>query len=221
MDMLLCDKVSFTYAGGGRALTDINLRCAEGGYTLVTGPSGAGKSTLFRLLVRLEEPAAGTIFFRDVPVSEYPPTLLRRRIMLMPQIPALFPGTVRETLLLPWTFVQHKECGRPDDARLAEWLECLQLSEIDLDENAAELSVGQRQRLCLIRCLLLEPEVLLLDEPTSALDAESRRLVLETVRDRHLEHGMTVLQIDHSGYAPAFPHTRYVMKAGTLERTNG
>ena len=67
MDMLLCDNVSFIYTGGGRALTGINLRCAEGGYTLVTGPSGAGKSTLFRLLVRLEEPASGTDFLSGRP----------------------------------------------------------------------------------------------------------------------------------------------------------
>ncbi len=215
---VVCENVSFAYKNGGRALSGIELNCPQGSCSLLVGPSGAGKSTLFRLLVRLEEPDSGRILFQGKPLSDYSPMLLRRQVMLLPQVPALFPGTVRETLLLPWSFASSAATPRPDDALLRFWLERLRLEEIALEEKAAELSVGQQQRLCLIRCLLLDPAVLLLDEPTSALDAESRQLVLNTVADRHLHHGMTMIQIDHSGYVPPFAHLVWHMSAGTLGR---
>ena len=70
------------------------------------------------------------------------------------------------------------------------------LTGLKLDDNAQILSVGQKQRLCFIRGLLLSPEVLLLDEPTSALDEESARVVEEAVED-YCASGLTVLMITH------------------------
>lgn len=221
MAALVCDNVVFAYKKGRGELHGIALECAEGSYTLIAGTSGAGKSTLFRLLVRLEEPDSGVIYFQGRPLADYPPMLLRRKIMMLPQAPTLFPGTIRETLCLPWGFAVNKDRKAPDDRKLSAWMERLRLSEIPLEENAVNLSVGQQQRLCLIRCLLLDPAVILLDEPTSALDAESRQIVLDITREMHQTRGMTVLQIDHSGYEPPFPFVQYTIANGTMERTRG
>ncbi len=221
MPTLFCDNISFAYATGRGELRGITLRCEPGSYTLFVGPSGAGKSTLFRLLTRLEEPDSGVIYFQDRPLAEYPPTLLRRKVLLLPQSPTLFPGSVRETLLLPWGFARNNGKTPPDDAQLTAWMERLRLGDVPLKEHAVNLSVGQQQRLCLIRCLLLEPAALLMDEPTSALDAESRDIVLGIAAEMQANNGTTILQIDHSGYVPSFPHIRYALDNGTLERTYG
>ena len=221
MPIIACETVSFAYANGRGKLDNLNIRCEAGSYTLLVGPSGAGKSTIFRLLVRLEEATDGTIYFQDKPLSDYPPMHLRSKVMLLPQSPTLFPGSVRETLLLPWSFAEHKTAARPDDGVLSQWLTRLRLDDIPLDEHAAALSLGQQQRLCLIRCLLLEPAVLLLDEPTSALDAESRDIVLNIAAEAHSKYGVTIMQIDHSGYVPRFPHVRYTINNGTAERSHG
>ena len=219
--MLVCDNVSFAYKKSRGELHNIPLQCAQGSYTLIVGPSGSGKSTLFRLLVRLEEPDSGTIYFQGKPLMSYSPMHLRRKVMLLPQSPSLFPGSIRETLCLPWTFAANSGGKAPDDARLMIWMERLRLTGIPLDEKATNLSVGQQQRLCLIRGLLLEPAIMLLDEPTSALDAESRRIVLELVQEMHQVHGMTIVQIDHSGYVPSFPYVQYTLADGVMERTHG
>lgn len=221
MPILACDHVSFAYKNGRGKLSDLTFSCAEGSYTLLVGPSGAGKSTIFRLLVRLEEATGGVIYFRDKAITEYSPMWLRSKIMLLPQTPTLFPGSIRETLLLPWSFAAHKTVPRPGDAELCGWLERLRMHDLPLEENAAHLSLGQQQRICLIRCLLLRPALLMLDEPTSALDAESRAIVLDIAAEMHFKHNMTIMQIDHSGYVPQFPHTRYTVSGGTVERYNG
>ena len=221
MPIIACDNVSFAYANGRGKLENLTITCEQGSYTLLVGPSGAGKSTVFRLLVRLEEANGGAIYFQGKPLSDYSPMQLRSRVMLLPQTPTLFPGSVRETLLLPWSFAEHKLAAKPDDAVLSGWLARLRMADIPLEENATALSLGQQQRICLIRCLLLEPAVLLLDEPTSALDAESRAIVLDIAAEMHFTRSTTVVQIDHSGYEPQFPYVRYIIDNGTAGRSHG
>ena len=76
------------------------------------------------------------------------------------------------------------------------------LNDVKLETNAQTLSVGQLQRLCFIRGLLLDPQVLLLDEPASALDEESSRIVEETAERLCVESGLTVLMVSHSKFKP-------------------
>lgn len=213
--LLRFEQVGFAYPGGRGALYGVNLSVRAGDFLLITGPSGAGKSTLLRLLVRLEEPKSGVIFFRDKSLAQYRPPLLRRKICLLPQAPLMVDGTIRDNLLLPFRFAANRDLAAPGENTLRHWLERLELSGIPLTENAQDLSLGQKQRLCLIRLLLLEPEIALLDEPASALDAESRDIVTAVTEERN-KSGTTILYVSHSDYRPTVPYRHITVQDHAL-----
>jgi putative ABC transport system ATP-binding protein len=164
--------------GGTVILPDLTISLPPGA-SCVAGPSGSGKSTLLRLLNRLVDPDRGTVRYRGRDVREYDPLELRRKACLVPQLPALLPGSVADNVL----FGVHL-AGR--DADVARMLELAGLDPAFAERDSAQLSVGEQQRVMLARALALEPDVLLLDEPTSALDEEAKTAVEETLR--HLQH---------------------------------
>jgi putative ABC transport system ATP-binding protein len=144
------------------------------GSTALLGPSGSGKSTLLRLLNRLADPDEGAVRLHDTDVRELDPLELRRRVGLVPQLPAPVPGTVADNVCFGPRL--HGEEVDPGPAvRLAG------LDESFLDRDASRLSVGEQQRVMLARALALEPEVLLLDEPTASLDTEATAAVEEAL----------------------------------------
>lgn len=186
---------------GHTGLAHVNLAVHPGDFVMLTGPSGAGKSTLLRLAVRLEEADAGAVRCGGRPVADIPPAELRRALGFVQQTPTVGAGTVRDNLLLPFTFAANKGLTPPDDAELAGWLARFRLAGVGLDAVAASLSVGQRQRVCIIRTMLLRPAALLMDEPTSALDQESSAVV-EALTEELNEDGVTVLMVTHGAYRP-------------------
>jgi putative ABC transport system ATP-binding protein len=198
---LALERVSFAYPDGPAILKDADLVLETGGYHLLRGPSGAGKSTVLRLLCRLEEAQDGTISFKGSSIRDIPPAELRRSVAYVQQLPTLLPGTVRENLLMPFGFKANAPLTPPSDEDMAGRLSDFLLSGVTLDSRADKLSVGQAQRVCLIRSLLLSPEVVLLDEPTASLDAHSAGVVLDRAREL-CESGVTVVMISHSETVP-------------------
>jgi putative ABC transport system ATP-binding protein len=144
--------------------------------TAVLGPSGSGKSSMLRLLNRLADPDEGTIRFEDRDVRELDVLELRRSAVLVPQLPAPLPGTVAANVRYGPSL-----CDR--EADVATCLERAGLDSSYAERDAAELSVGEQQRVMLARALALEPDVLLLDEPTSALDETARDGVERTLAE--------------------------------------
>jgi putative ABC transport system ATP-binding protein len=207
------DNVAFAHAGAGELFSGLSAEFQPASFTLVRGPSGSGKSTLLRLICRLDEPSAGRLRYRGRPYSEIEPAVLRRKVCYLQQTPVTSPGRVRDNLLLPFSFKANSGLERPDEDRLREGLDSLLLDEVPLNRAASDLSVGQRQRLCLLRSLLLDPEVLLLDEPTSALDPESRRVVEDTAEERCLA-GAAVIMVSHQEYEPGRVEPRFLDVAG-------
>ncbi len=225
-DILAFQDLSFSYGEGRGALLGLNFSIPEGAFALIKGPSGAGKSTLLRLVARLEEPAGGRILFRGKSLEEYAPADLRRRLGFIQQSPALIADTVRNNLLLPFTFAVNADRARPDDKTLLDWLDRLSLAGrggnagISLDDQAQTLSLGQQQRLCLARGLLLEPELLLMDEPTSALDMDSRRIV-EALAEECNANGVTIMMVSHNDYLPGRPFLRLEVRSGAVSLMEG
>jgi len=215
--------VSFSYPGAPRKILDnAHLDVPRGAFVLLTGPSGAGKSTLLRLFCRLEEPQSGQVLPGGARVDALPAPRLRRRVSYLQQTPAVVPGNVRENLLLPFSFKSAEGEPRPDDDTLLGMLARLAANDVPLDQEAATLSVGQRQRLCLARALLTRPEVLLLDEPVSALDPDSARAVLDAAESFCLEAGGTALLVSHADFAPRrVSPLRYRLQGGHLENASG
>ena len=155
--------------GGRDVLRGLSARIGDEP-TAIVGPSGAGKSTLLRLLDRLADPDAGVVRFRGDDVRTLDVLDLRRRVVLVAQLPAPLGATVADD-------VRYAAPG----ADVAALLERAGLDAAYAGRATPELSVGEQQRVMLARALAVAPEVLLLDEPTSALDERSRDAVEATV----------------------------------------
>ena len=191
------ENVSFAYEHSTPLFKGVTMGFERGRFYLIAGPSGSGKSTFLRLINRLEEPASGEIRFKTHAVSNVDPTALRSSILYVQQVPQVIDTSVRDNLMLPFTFKGNRDLPRPDDRRLKTLMHQLLLEDVRLDDPAKTLSIGQQQRVCFIRALLLSPEVLLLDEPTSALDKDSSRIVQAIAHNLCREKGVTVLMVSH------------------------
>ena len=209
--------VSFAYPGKKPTILSASFEMEQCDFLLIRGPSGAGKSTFLRLVNRLLEPTDGTISFCGRLLVEYDPTVLRRRVCYIHQVPVTIRGSVRDNLTLPFSFASSKEDAPPDDDVLRHHLDDLLLKDVDLDHNARELSVGQMQRICLLRAILMRPEILLLDEPTSALDARSAAVVDQWIERLNREQGIGVVKVSHIESAGGHALQRsYHLEEGTF-----
>jgi len=181
----------------GRVLiTGLDLCVREGEFVALLGPSGCGKTTLLRAVSGLIDPLEGAVRLRgeEAPGDHWPS--FRRRVVLIQQTPVLLDRTVEENLRRPFDYDSAGEAGFPGD-RAVSLLEVFGVDESRMSQNARSLSVGQQQRVCLVRALILQPEVLLLDEPTSALDPESVRSVEEVFVREARQRGMSALLVTH------------------------
>jgi putative ABC transport system ATP-binding protein len=169
-------------------LHDVTAAVPEGGLTVIAGRSGAGKSTLLRLCNRLEVPDRGVVRFRGTDLAGVDPLTLRRRVGMVFQRPALFPGTVRDNL--------HVADPAASEEALTEVMARVELDGDFLDRVGDELSGGEAQRVCLARTLVTGPEVLLMDEPTSSLDPGAVR-TLEHLARTLTAGGVPTLWVTH------------------------
>jgi phosphate transport system ATP-binding protein len=186
-----------------RLVGPVSFELSTGTALGVRGPSGAGKSTLLRALVGLLPPGLDVggeaeVLGADVVRGrrEDLPSL-RARAVLVGQVPVVFPASIlanaafalRHQVRAPKAVL--RERCRAALAEAGLWDEVADR----LDSPAHQLSIGQRQRLCLARALALDPAVLLLDEPTSSLDPTATAAVEATVAS--LRGRRTVLMVSH------------------------
>jgi putative ABC transport system ATP-binding protein len=162
----------------------------EPGATALLGPSGSGKSTILRLLNRLADPDSGVVRMHGEDVRADDVLELRRRAVLVPQLPAPLPGTVAENVRYGPSLIGRTVEVEPLLARAG-------LDASYAERDASQLSVGEQQRVMLARALALEPEVLLLDEPTSALDETARDEIERTLLD--LRERVSIVLVTHDG----------------------
>ncbi len=196
--------------------TDLDLDVAAGEVVAVRGPSGCGKTTFLRTLAGLQDPAAGEVRLRGESPERLGWPAWRRQVALVAQVPAIFPGTVAANLARPFTYRQNG--GRqPATDRARRLLDRVLLRDVALDAAADRLSVGQQQRLAVVRALLLEPAVLLLDEPTSALDGEAARRLLALIRAEIAARDGGALVVTHG----VFGGNRWYDRVLELRATGG
>lgn len=178
---------------GKEVLRQISCRMERGQCTAVLGESGSGKTTLLRLLNRMEPFDAGEIFWAGERIEAQESVALRGRVVMLPQQPILWPGSVRKNLLIGRGWIS---LDAVEEERLYAVLESLSL-KVDLQADALSLSGGEKQRVALGRVLLMEPEALLLDEPTSAQDEVTARKIWDVIAREVEQQGRTVVAITH------------------------
>lgn len=189
------------------------LNIPSGKITSIVGESGSGKTTLLRLLNKLISPDYGTIFYQGKPLEQIDSVSLRRSIVMLPQTPVIFPGSVKENLEIGLKF---SEKPLVPDNQLLEVLNTVHLQK-ELSENAENLSGGEKQRLALGRIILMNPDVFLLDEPSSALDEETEQLVIEKTVALAKENEKTLIMVTHTKkIAQDFSDNTIEIKRGQL-----
>ncbi|MEC7868631.1 MAG: ATP-binding cassette domain-containing protein [Candidatus Poribacteria bacterium] len=207
-------NISLKFEEKSPLFTNINLTIEHGDFILIRGKSGIGKSSFLRLLNRLHEPTEGQIWIEGKPITDHQITSLRRRIGYLQQTPTMIAGSIEDNLNLPFHFKSGRQLNRPSQKILEQMLENFLLTSIDLQSNAQNLSVGEKQRIALIRTFLSEPEIILCDEPTSALDSESQKIVENAIEQINVEKKTTVLLVTHLDFIPK----RAIVKKFTLNQ---
>ncbi|MBW3595526.1 MAG: phosphate ABC transporter ATP-binding protein [Actinobacteria bacterium] len=175
--------------GGRVVLRGIDARFEAGKITAIVGPSGAGKTSLLRCLNRLEDPDGGRVLLDGTDIRSIAPTELRHRVGMVFQGPILFEGGIRANLAYGLRDVREED--------LLWALREAGLKDEFLTRDSSALSVGQAQRVCIARCLVRKPEILLMDEPTSALDKDAAARI-ETLISTLADHGLTIVLVTHN-----------------------
>jgi heme exporter protein A len=177
--------------GERTALEGVGLELEAGRTLVVLGPNGAGKTTLLRVLATLLRPSGGEVVVLGcaLPSEAWK---LRGRVGYLGHEPLLYRDLSGRENLRFGARLHGIERGEAE-ARIAELLAATGM-ERRADERVAELSAGMRQRLAICRCVLHQPQLLLLDEPDSNLDAEGRELVRALIGP---EAGATRVLVTH------------------------
>ncbi|MBI2053887.1 MAG: ATP-binding cassette domain-containing protein [Candidatus Staskawiczbacteria bacterium] len=195
--MIKFDKVTKVYPPDSLVLEDISFEIKEGEFVSIVGKSGAGKTTLTRLLLGLEEPTSGRVYFEGVNVHEAsPPELqaIRRKIGVIYQDYKLLPAkTVYENV----AYIMEVEGKESSDISgyVNNILDIIGLSG-KMNNFPKELSGGEQQRLAIARALVKNPLVIVADEPTGNLDPYNTYETISLLEKMN-KAGKTVMLLTH------------------------
>jgi putative ABC transport system ATP-binding protein len=162
--------------------------------TCIIGESGSGKTTLLKILNNLLTCDRGEVFFKGENINNLDPVELRRNAVMLPQTPLIFPGTIKDNLLIGLRFAEKPPVS---DNMLKDILMRMKLNK-DLEQSAVELSGGEKQRLAICRIMLIDPEAFLFDEPTSALDDSTEEIIMNMLTSFAREYLKTLIIVTHS-----------------------
>jgi spermidine/putrescine transport system ATP-binding protein len=211
---LECENLTKRF-GNFTAVDNVSFAIPSGSFFSILGPSGCGKTTLMRMIAGFEEPAGGDIRIKGQSVLGVPPN--RRNVKMVFQHLALFPMmNVGENIAYG---LRCRGASRAEiERRTADVLERIGLPGV-ASKEIGQLSGGQKQRIAIARCMVLEPDVLLLDEPLGALDLKLReRMKIELKLLQH-QFATTFVYITHDQSEALVMSDRVaVMNAGRFEQ---
>jgi ABC-type multidrug transport system fused ATPase/permease subunit len=189
--------VSFSYREDTEVLHDANLVIEPGQTVALVGPTGAGKTSIANLVARLYDVTEGAVLVDGVDVREVTQNSLRRQMGLVPQEPFLFSGAVADNIRFGCP--EAPDEAVEEAARLANAHEFISALPggyaTPVQEGGVNLSIGQRQLICIARAILADPRILILDEATSSVDTITELLIQRALRE--LITGRTAIVIAH------------------------
>lgn len=177
------DNVSFKYSEKAKkfALKDIDLHIKSGQTVGIMGSTGSSKTSLVQLIPRLYDATEGTVKVGDVDVRDYDIKSLRESVAMVLQKNQLFAGTIKDNLR--WGNESATDEEIEEACRLAQADEFINTFpdkyDTFIEQGGANVSGGQKQRLCIARALLKKPKILILDDSTSAVDTKTDALIRE------------------------------------------
>jgi len=205
---IVFDEVSFQYTADVPVLSEVSLEIAPGRTVALVGPTGAGKTTIAKLLMRFYEVTEGAILIDGQDIRKATIASLRQQLGVVPQEPFLFQGSIAYNIAFGRSDASRKEII--DAAKAANAHEFImqlpQGYDTEILEGSANLSLGQRQLICLARVILASPRILILDEATSSVDLRTEGLIQDALEQ--LMAGRTSLIIAH--------RLATVQRAGTI-----
>ncbi|MFS0821847.1 phosphate ABC transporter ATP-binding protein PstB [Bacillus sp. 1P02SD] len=215
--------------GEDQALKEINLQIAENEVTAIIGPSGCGKSTYLKTLNRMVElipivRTSGEILYRGKNIFDksYPVEALRTNVGMVFQKPNPFPKSIYDNIAYGPRIhgIRNKkildEIVEKSLRGAAIWDEV----KDRLKENAYGMSGGQQQRLCIARCLAIEPDVILMDEPTSALDPISTLKVEDLIQELKKNYSIIIVTHNMQQAARISEKTAFFLSGEVIEFSN-
>lgn len=191
------DHITFGYSPAQKVLDDVSFNIREGETIAVAGPIGCGKTTILNLILRFLDPQAGRITLEGHDISNVTLASLREQVSKLSQFPFFLKDTIRENVRL----------GKSDatDAEIEEACRQAHIHDLIVEQmpngydTVVDVQVpsgGQKRLIALARCLLRQPEVLLLDEPTENLDADQRNRLIRVIREYAQERTCIVISHD-------------------------
>ena len=173
------EHVKFGYREDRILINDMNIKAEPGQMVAIVGPTGAGKTTLVNLLLRFYELNGGRILVDDVDITEMNRADLRKKFGMVLQDTWLFSGSIKDNIKygkLDATDEQVKQAAKA--AHVDHFIKTLPSGyDMVLNEEASNVSQGQKQLLTIARAILADPEILILDEATSSVDTRTEVLI--------------------------------------------
>jgi ABC-type lipoprotein export system ATPase subunit len=212
--------VTYRYSNSHKPVLDkVSLSIHEGTSLSIAGPSGSGKSTLLNLLGTLDFPTSGEVLLNGISTRSYNGEglvnirnkdigFIFQTHMLLPQL------TVIENILLP-VLPSGKNKGDKACNRAMDLLDTIGLTG-KIHSYPGEMSVGECQRVAVVRALINEPQVILADEPTGSLDKDTAETLIELLIRLKEEHRFTLIAVTHSQYLAERMEFKYRLVNGKL-----
>ncbi len=195
-------------------LTGLDLSVKRGEFVAIMGPSGCGKSTLVHLLGLMTPPDEGEIHISGQRVDNRPSLRLKMRRLCIGFILQRF-NLLPELTSADNIAISLKVRGLKMTPRVDELFETLGIAHLK-DRKPSKMSIGEQQRVAVVRGLAHQPELLLADEPTGSLDSKNTNDLLEMLRTFNETRNQTIVMITHSSEAARFAQRVIRMKDGRL-----
>ena len=189
-------NLDFRYGTREQILKNINMKIKKGEKIALVGESGSGKTTLAKLFLKFFDFEKGEININDFNIKDIDITFLREKISYISQDIFLFNNTIKENLMLNETIKMEEVIEMAKKINAYDFINQLpQRFNYVIEENGANLAMGQKQRLSILRALLKKPDILIMDEATSNLDTITENIIQNTLNNLDME--MTIIIIAH------------------------